>query len=65
MVSMDQFYRLNGIVQRFILYIAFFPLPFRIIYTSIVEKFQIPLLSLAPKKKKEKKRKQKRILIFW
>lgn len=62
MVSMDQFYRLNGIVQRLILYIAFFPLPFRIIYTSIVEKFQIPLLS--PKKKKEKKRKQKRILIF-
>lgn len=61
MVSMDQFYRLNGIVQRLILYIAFFP-PFRIIYTSIVEKFQIPLLS--PKKKKEKKRKQKRILIF-
>lgn len=63
MVSMDQFYRLNGIVQRLILYIAFFSLPFRIIYTSIVEKFQIPLLS--PKKKKEKKRKQKRILIFW
>lgn len=62
MVSMDQFYRLNGIVQRLILYIAFSP-PFRIIYTSIVEKFQIPLLS--PKKKKEKKRKQKRILIFW
>lgn len=58
MVSMDQ---LNGIVQRLILYIAFFP-PFRIIYTSIVEKFQIPLLF--PKKKKEKKRKQKRILIF-
>lgn len=57
MVSMDQFYRLNGIVQRLILYIAFSP-PFRIIYTSIVEK--IPNSVIVPEKEKREKKETKK-----
>lgn len=57
MVSMDQFYRLNGIVQRLILYIAFFP-PFP--YHLHIYRGKIPNSVIVPEKEKREKKETKK-----
>lgn len=57
MVSMDQFYRLNGIVQRLILYIAFFP-PFP--YHLHIYSWKIPNSVIVPEKEKREKKETKK-----